>query len=94
MNTVAEFKARLQQPGTQIRQIWNQREHVVDRILTVVKVQSNGFYCTSPGLQNRGWIPFPKRVEITFTENGWIRLENGEKLSEYEWVAPTLKNQS
>lgn len=86
MKTFAEWKAKFQL-GTQIRQIWNSREGEVSSIFTVTKVQSNGVFGVCEGIPTRAWIPFPKRGEIVFTENGWHRLEGGQKLAEYVWIS-------
>lgn len=80
ITTLTEWKARLQ-PGTQIRQIRNAREGRVDKLFTIKKLQTNAvkFY-------PNGYIDFPKRADIEFTEKGWKRFEKGKLLSEYEWV--------
>jgi hypothetical protein len=66
--TLKEWKARLQ-PGARFRQIRNGRGEC-NHVLTVVKVQRNAMKVAP----NNGFIAFPKRDEIVFTENGWQRL--------------------
>lgn len=84
MKTLAELKAKLQ-PGTQIRQIMY-RDRDCDHLITITQVQTNGFWGTRPDMEKRGWMDFPKRKDILFTDNGFCRLESDKKLSEYVWV--------
>lgn len=71
ITTLTAFKAQFQK-GTQVFQILQGGEKV-HRLLTVDKVQNNGVFMTDESGQ-RGWMPFPMRSEIVFTDKGWYRI--------------------
>lgn len=87
IKTLTEWKKRLQ-VGVQIRQVWNFRTGPTDHVLTITGVQTQDVYGTTPGVEKRIWMHFPKRSEIEFTEKGWIVFEKEKtiKIAEYEWV--------
>lgn len=90
IKTVTEWKKRFE-VGTQFRQVWNHRQGNIDLLLTVTKVQTNGVFAKGPedGLVS-GWIPFPVKANITFTEKGWTRLYSYQPVATYEWVVSEI----
>lgn len=90
VTTLSEWKRRLT-VGTHIQQTWRKFQwEGTPRIFEVSAVQTNGIWVIDPSIeapqQRRMWIPFPKRHEIEFTEQGWKRIEKGEPISEYMWL--------
>lgn len=84
ITTLAEWKRQFRIDG-RIVQIWNKREGNVEHVFTITKIQSNGVFAKRQDSDQRGWIPFPKREEIKFTEQGWVRMEGEQELAEYMW---------
>jgi hypothetical protein len=88
LQTLRELKERLQL-GTQILQIWNGRDGVVRHMLTVTKIQTQAVETTCPDFRAPYWISFPNRRSVIFTEDGWIRMRDGQKMAEYVWGETT-----
>lgn len=84
--TIIGMKKRIQ-TGVQIQQTWNSLQGDVSHLYTVEKVQSNGFFSTRSGAEQRYWCSFPKRDEVEFTDSGWVRMEDNQKIAEYVWVS-------
>jgi|ERR1700719_1646946 len=94
IETLTAFKKRLIK-GVHVRQIWNSREGTVNYLLTIEKVQTQEVAARCPELAGPTgglyWLAFHKRIDIEFTEKGWIKLKDGKKMAEYEWVEQNEK---
>ena len=85
LQTLSEWKRRFS-IGMHLRQLHNQSEGDVNYVFVVARIQSNGIYISRDGSDREGFIRFPQRSDIEFTEHGWIRLEKNHKIAEYVWM--------